>query len=124
MFRFIAVLLLNVVFLTALVFIAADKSWITAKPSFFYQTLFFLFFSTVVIFTYLYKAARPDFFVQLYLLTMALKLIAFSAYVYFMITTDLPGAALNVAFFLLSYFSFTLLEIVFLYRKISAETAS
>lgn len=106
-----------------LVIFAVNKSWIHS-PTFFYQTLIFLFFSTVVIFAYLYKVSKPEFFVQLYLMTMAVKLMAYGVYAYFVITTDPSGAAVNVAFFLLSYFFFTATEIAFLYRKIAAKSQS
>jgi hypothetical protein len=107
--------------LGALVFLAVQKHWIEALPSFFYQTLVFLLFSTIVIYAYLYKVSKPDYFVQLYLLTMAVKLLAYGAYVYFMIMGDANGAIENVVFFMITYFLFTTLEILFLYRKNSTK---
>jgi len=89
------------------------------QPSFFYQTLIFLVFSTAVIYQYLYKIDKPDFFVQLYLLTMAVKLLAYGVYNVFVILEDKPGAVANVVFFMIVYFIFTALEIAFLYRKIT-----
>jgi len=89
------------------------------QPSFFYQTLIFLVFSTAMIYRYLYKIDKPAFFVQLYLLTMAVKLLAYGAYNAFVILEDKAGAAANVVFFMIVYFIFTALEIAFLYRKIT-----
>ncbi len=98
--------------------------WIDQLPSFFYQTLFFLVFSTITIFAYLHKIDKPAFFVQLYLLTMAVKLLAYGAYNLVMILKDNAGASVNVVFFMTSYFIFTVLEIAFLYKRITgSETA-
>jgi hypothetical protein len=98
--------------------IAGDAGWLTQTPSFAFQTLTLLFIGTVTIYGYLYKATKPQFFVQLYLLTMAVKLLAYAAYNLVMITKDKPGAVANVIFFMTAYFIFTILEIGFLYRKI------
>ena len=75
----------------------------------------------MTIFVYLYKVNKPDFFVQLYLLTMAVKLVAYGAYNLLMILKDKSGAAENVVFFMILYLVFTTLEIVFLYRKITGS---
>jgi hypothetical protein len=97
---------------------AVHQQWFPL-PTFFYQTLILVLFTTVVIFVYLYKANKPDFFVQLYLLTMMIKIMAYGAYVFFMIKEDVNNAFANVVFFLVSYLLFTILEVVFLYKKIS-----
>jgi hypothetical protein len=94
---------------------------IETRPSFFYQTLIFLVFSTGMIYRYLYKVDKPGFFVQLYLLTMTVKLLAYGAYNLVVILEDKAGAAANVVFFMLVYFIFTALEIGFLYRKIMRQ---
>lgn len=98
--------------------LADSSGWLRQTPSFGLQTLALLFIGTVAIFAYLYKITKPQFFVQLYLLTMAVKLVAYAAYNLVMITRDRPGATANVAFFMLAYFIFTILEIGFLYRRI------
>jgi hypothetical protein len=115
--KFIIALLAAALGLAAIVFFSVHQNWLEKLPSFFYQTLFFLMFSTAVIYVYLYKVNKPDYFVQLYLLTMAVKLLGYGAYVYFMITGDRKDAFSNVVFFMVSYFLFTTLEIVFLYRE-------
>jgi len=103
----------------AVTLIAYDLSWIGAIPSFFYQTLFFVPFTTFVIFAYLFKVSKPGIFVQLYLLTMVVKFIGYGAYMFFVIMDDKSGAPGNVVFFMLLYAFFTALEIAFLFRKIS-----
>ncbi len=92
----------------------------TALPSFFFQTTI-LFYCLVrgLLYIYLYRFNKPDFFIQLYLLTMAVKLLAYGAYNFFMIMEDRQGAANNVVWFMILYFIFTGLEIAFLYQKIS-----
>lgn len=96
-------------------------AWIGSLPSYFYQTLIFLIVTTIVIYRYLKRAEKPEFFVQLYLLTMAVKLLAYGAYNIVMIMDDKSGANKNVLFFMLLYVVFTALEIAFLYHKISGK---
>lgn len=98
---------------------AYQQLWIPRLPSFFYQTLIFLLFTTATIFVYLFKVDKPGFFIQLYLLTMVVKFIAYGAYNLLMIMEDRAGASVNVVFFMILYFTFTGVEIGFLYRKIS-----
>jgi hypothetical protein len=117
--RFFLALLVVSLILIGLVWVAAASQWIPSMPSFFFQTAILLVFGTGLLFVYLYKFDKPDFFVQLYLLTMAVKLLAYGGYNFFMITEDRPGAAYNVIWFMTLYFIFTALEIGFLYRKIS-----
>jgi hypothetical protein len=93
-------------------------------PSFFLKTLIFLVFTTSVIFVYLYKANKPTFFLQLYLMTMVLKLLAYLGYNFIMILNDRASAVGNVVFFMVTYFLFTVVEIVFLYHKISGQNPS
>lgn len=119
MIRFFVVLLVTALAIAGLTILALHLSWIDALPSFFYQILLFLVFATFVVFRYLYKADKPDFFVQLYLLTMVVKFIAYGVFNLIVILEDRPGAPHNVAFFIIIYLFFTALEVAFLYRKIS-----
>jgi hypothetical protein len=119
MIRFFVALLVAAVIMAGLTVVAKNLSWIDTLPSFFLQTILFLLFATLVVFRYLYRTEKPDFFVQLYLLTMALKLLAYGAYNLIVILEDRRGATQNVGFFMILYLLFTVLEIVFLYRKIS-----
>lgn len=121
MIRFCLVLAGFGVALATLTWIAFQLLWISQFPSFFYQTTFFLLFSTATIFAYLYRVNKPEFFVQLYLLTMALKLLAYGAYNLLMILKDKVGASVNVVYFMALYAVFTVLEIAFLYRKNSGS---
>jgi hypothetical protein len=118
LFRFLIVLLLTAAVIAAVVLFAVSAGYFD-RPSFFLKTLILLTFSTALIYGYLYKADRPAFFLQLYLLTMVVKLLAYCAYNLIMILSDKPAAVGNVIFFMVTYFVFTMLEIGFLYRKIA-----
>ncbi len=123
MFRFFIVLAVISFFIIGVAKFELAQLWVAHLPSFFYETLLFLALTTCVIYGYLYKVNKPDVFVQLYLLMMAVKLMGYGGYVFFMITTDSVDAAANVVLFMALYFLFTLLEIGFLYRKIKGQGA-
>jgi hypothetical protein len=93
--------------------------YLVALPSFFLQSLILLIFGTTTLFVYLFRFNRSGYFVQIYLLTMGIKLVGYGAYNFFMIAEDEAGAASNVVWFMLVYVIFTALEIGFLYPKIS-----
>jgi hypothetical protein len=90
-------------------------------PGYFYKTLIFLFICTVGLYRFLLKTKqqRPDFFVHFYLATLAVKLVAFGAYVFFMVRKQPEQAHQNIIFFMLVYVIFTALEIGFLYRHVN-----
>lgn len=120
MFRFFAALILTTIVVGLAVY-AADGLGILQAPSFFLPTLLLLLVSTAIIFRYLHKADSGAFFVQMYLLTMALKVLAYGAYNLVMILRDKASAVENVVFFMATYFIFTVLEIGFLHRKITTR---
>jgi hypothetical protein len=90
------------------------------QPDFLYQTIIFLFLATAGLYRFLLKTKqeRPDYFVQLYLLTLVVKIIASSAYLFVMVVGQ-PEPARDVVFFMAVYFVFTALEIAFLYRRVN-----
>jgi len=118
--RFIIVLLICAGASIGLVELVSH-SFNIVKPTFLYQTVIFLTFATGVIYGYLYRVNKPDIFVQLYLFMMAVKLMGYGGYAFFMITSDRAGATPNVVFFMMLYFILTILEILFLYRKINQQ---
>jgi len=113
---FIAVVCASLLFIAALHIAIAHYA--LQFPSFSYQTILFLALTTSIIFRYLYNIEKPEIFVQLYLLMMAVKLLGYGAYVFYMIMADSAGAVNNVALFLLFYVTLTAMEIIFLYAKI------
>lgn len=118
--RFLFTLVLTAVAIGAIVQLGVYEGFFT-KPSFFLKTLIFLTAITFIIYLYLYKVNKPDLFLQLYLLTMVVKLLAYCIYNFIMITRDKSAAISNVVFFMITYFIFTALEIGFLHFKITGR---
>ncbi|HEY3430255.1 MAG TPA: hypothetical protein VGK39_06230 [Cyclobacteriaceae bacterium] len=107
--------------LTAFLILAAGIWGIETQPEYFYQTLIFLFLTTAGLFRFLLriKQQRPDFFVQFYLATMVVKLIAYGAFMFILVRALSEKAMPDVVFFMIVYFIFTSLEIGFLYRHVN-----
>ena len=118
MTRFFIFLALTTVLFVSGAFMAIKMEMISGLPSFFYQTLMLVVFGTSLIFVYLYRSDKSSFFVQLYLLTTLIKILAYGAYSFVMILEDRVGAVQNVIWFFMLYAVFTGLEIFFLHRKI------
>ena len=116
MFRFLAALLI-VSFLSIVAVRLAGFGW----PSFFFESLILLGVSTAGLYLYLIKVRNrsPEFFVQLYLLTIALKLLAFGSYMGIVVWMDRDGAVQNVVSFLAMYMVFTAMEVVFLWTRVA-----
>jgi hypothetical protein len=110
--------------LIGLVFLGFNSGWIPQKPSFLFPTAILLFIITVVICRYLYRLRASSLFTQFYLLSMVVKLMAALAYSIIMVMEDRSGSVPNVVFFLVLYLVYTVVEIVFLYRLITAKSAS
>jgi hypothetical protein len=119
--RFALVLFAVAAAIFALLRAGLELGYIQQQPTFLTQTLILLFLSTIIIFRYLYNVKNPSQFVLLYLLLMVVKILAYLAYVLFIVLKDQPGATPNVVFFLVVYFVFTTLEITFLYRHLNAQ---
>jgi hypothetical protein len=80
-------------------------------------------FITTVIFVYLYRMGT-SMFVQFYLLSLAVKLLACLAYAVIIVMKDRSGAVANGVYLLVVYFTFTALEVSLLYRRISGRSRS
>jgi hypothetical protein len=107
--------------LAALLILAIGQWGLETRPEYFYRTLIFLFVSTAGLFRFLLrtKQQRPDFFVQFYLATMVVKLIAYGAYMFVVVTSQTEKAVADVGYFMVVYFVFTAIEIGFLYRHVN-----
>lgn len=105
----------------AVLILAAGVWGAEPAPTFFYHTLIFLFVSTVGLYRFLLrtKQQRPDFFVQFYLATLAIKLIAYGVYVFLIVRNHPEQAMQNIVVFMIIYFLFTAIEIGFLYRQVN-----
>jgi hypothetical protein len=120
MIRFLIGLLVAALVISGSVLAGVRLDWIAHAPSRFVEILIFLFLSTFILYTYLYRAAPGANFAQLYLLTVVLKLLGYAGFGFIIIWTDREGAAYNSAFFIITYIVFTALEVAFLYRKITS----
>lgn len=107
--------------IAALVILAVGQWGLETRPEYFFRTLIFLFVCTAGLYRFLLrtKQNRPDFFVQFYLATMVVKLIAYGAYLFVVVTSQTEKAVADVAFFMAVYFIFTAIEIGFLYRQVN-----
>lgn len=109
--------------LPPLVRLMALRGSLPEIPTFLMETTWVVALITAIIFMYLFRSNKGTWFVQLYLLSMVVKLLAYFAYNLIIILEDPQNAIANVAYFLSVYVAFTALEIVFLYRKISPPPA-
>ncbi len=105
-------------------YLAQSQDWISDFPSFSIEILIFLLIGTLINFRYLNRITSPELFVRMYLFMMALKLLAFGAFVVVIILYDKPGAKENIVFFIITYLIFTGLEVGFLYQKIERQNHS
>ena len=119
MIRFLIVLVVTTAIVGGASWLLLQADVLTSFPSFFYQTLILVPLSTFFIYRYLVRLAKPSLFTQFYLLSMVVKLIAYLAYNLVMVLEDRAGALANVSFFLVLYVIFTILEVAFLYQKIT-----
>jgi hypothetical protein len=121
MLRFVVSLLIALLLITGVLHVGLYAGWITRSPTYYIEILLFVFFSTLILYSYLYRAASKPHFVERYLLTMVIKSLAYVAFAFAIVLKDTHGAAGNMVFFAVSYFIFISLEIGFLYRKITRQ---
>ena len=123
MLKFIIALVVAVVMLIVGLHLCIHYHWIENPPSFSNESIALLFFVNVIIFYYLNRLSK-DIFVQLYLLSMAVKILAYASFTIIIILKDRDGAFANVVFFLIAYLIFTVLEVAFLYKRFGPSQAS
>jgi hypothetical protein len=92
-------------------------------PSLWKEIVFFLFFITLIITNYLLKLRKkqPQAFVQFYLLSIILKMVAGIGFVLLLIWKAPAEVRGNVGLFIISYLLFTGLEVIFLIRNTSSS---
>ena len=117
MTRFIVALIVAAFIIVAATYLL-DQFRTISLPSFLWPSVVMLFISNVVIFRKIYQSQQSQ-FVTVYLGTLVIKLVAYLGYATVVVVIDRDGAVENVTFFLISYFLFTVLEIMFLYPKIN-----
>lgn len=103
----------------ACLFIVYKSGWITNAPSFATEIVLVLAFTTLVIYYYLqsWSKSKAELFTQFYLLSIAVKIVAYGAFVAFIIIDQPEMAIGNVVVFLCCYLTFTLAEVLFLFRQ-------
>lgn len=121
MIRFVLALIVLSFISFSITYLLVSNDVIAHWPTFTHESLALLTISVGVIFRYLIKVDKAELFINLYLLGMVVKLLAYGAYSFFMIARDEAGAAYNLVFFLANYFVFTALEIGFLYQKTTGK---
>ena len=124
MFRFLIAAAVLTLSLPPLVSYLFDQGYVSRIPSFLHESTWLVATLTSIIFVYLYRMGKPALFVQFYLLSLVVKLIACLTYTLVIILKSRSGAVANVVYLLAVYFLYTALEIAFLYRKISRSPRS
>ena len=112
--------LIVVLVLISLIFIWVGQWFFPVLPSYFYQTIALLFFGTVGVYFYLLdvKKNRSEYFIQMYIATQFAKILAYGSYMLFIVWDDSNRASDHVIIFMVTYFVFTAIEVIFLYRKV------
>lgn len=107
--------------ITALLLLGGGYWFFDALPGFFYQSLILLLVSTIALCRFLVniRKNKSDLFVPVYLGTLAMKLIAYGAYIFVMAQQESERMAENVVFFMTGYAACTAVETVFLYRVVT-----
>jgi hypothetical protein len=121
LFKFTAIIIGFSAFALGLLQIC-DAAGLILRPTFSTQTIILVSFTTLAIFFYLSKPKLKPYFLQIYLASMVVKLIAYCAYNFLIIVRDRPNAFGNVIVFLIVYVVFTGIEITFLYKKIAGAS--
>lgn len=105
----------------SLLLISSGYLFFQTLPGFFYPSLILLVLSTVGLYRFLIniKRSQPDYFVPVYLGTLAIKLIAYVVYIIVMIKRQPEDVFGNVVFFMIGYVIFTALETTFLHRVVN-----
>lgn len=123
MLKFIIALVTTALVLWGGLQLCLYNHWLDKAPSFSRESIALLFISNLIIFYYLNRLSK-GIFVQLYLLSMALKILAYASFVLIIILKNRDGAFANVVFFLIAYLVFTALEVAFLYKRFGSSGVS
>jgi hypothetical protein len=116
--RFAVGLLLVVVFLALTTWLGSVQGW-WSLPLFWKEIILFMFLITLIIGYKLVQMRRrqAETFVQFYLLSITVKMVAGLTFVFFIVWKNPESARGSAALFILSYLLFTLAEVGFLMRK-------
>jgi len=109
-----------VIFSASLLCVVYLSGWVAVAPSFSVEIVLLLAITTLVIYFYLLNwiQKNPSLFAQFYLLSIAVKLLAYGAFVAVMVSFEPDQAIENTLLFLITYLLFTFLEVFFLFQKV------
>lgn len=118
--RFVLLTILLAGMLYGGVTVGASQSWFEV-PSFALESTLFLMIAHAGMFGFVtrYLNQRPGDFVKIYLGSAVLRILFFGVFIFLVIRLDPVSSTGNALFFLISYFLFTGLEVIALYRTVS-----
>ncbi len=122
MLRFVIMTGLLSALITAIV-LAGVNSGFFHRPSFFREVVVFLGASTIGLYwftTHRMGTSGQD-FIKIYLGATVLRILFFGGFIFAIIQLDPSGAIGNTVLFLLSYFLFTILEVIVLFLQINSQ---
>ena len=116
--KFISIILFTSLAFIFTPYIVLKQGWIESVPSFSIEIVSVLALLTLALFYYLQKIqqSNPQKFIQLYLLSITVKMVVGCVLILVIIFMDKEGAIANALLFILSYFLFTGVEIFFLWK--------
>lgn len=118
-FKFIIAIFIISLGFIFLPYLAVEQGWIISVPSFAVEIIFTVGVITMAVFYFLQKIQKsnPQGFVQLYLLSIAIKMLVGCVLILIIIFMDRAGAMANALLFIVSYFVLTSIEIFFLLKE-------
>lgn len=116
--RYIIVMLAVLILLSGMVWLGSVQTW-WGLPAMWIQVLVFLFITTVIIGINLIRIRKnqPGLFAQFYLLSIALKMVAGLAFIFFLVWDSPATAGPTAALFMAGYGVFTFAEVIFLLKQ-------
>lgn len=115
MLRYFIIMLTVLAALLGGVWFGASQAW-WSLPAMWIQVLVFLFITTLIIGFNLVRIRKnqPQVFVQFYLLSISVKMIAGLAFIFFLVWDNPAEAAPIAALFMVAYILFTFVEVAYL----------
>lgn len=118
MVRYLIIMLVVLAVLMATVWVGSIQTW-WILPAMWIQVLVFLFIATLIIGFNLVRIRKnqPQVFVQFYLLSISVKMIAGLAFIFFLVWDNPAEAAPIATLFMVAYILFTFVEVAYLLNQ-------
>jgi amino acid transporter len=118
MVRYLIIMLAVLAVLMGTVWAGSVQTW-WILPSMWIQVLVFLFIATLIIGFNLVRIRKnqPQVFVQFYLLSISVKMIAGLAFIFFLVWDNPAEAAPIATLFMVAYILFTFVEVAYLLNQ-------